>query len=156
MDNSKTLILLNHFIVNAKKATYVGSGEPVPACRLESHDLEYIDGEYSYRDSYFGGQNFLGEEIVWYQGKPVWGENYYGKVIHPELISAAEAGQMIKTSLTEMYSQGRFLGGFRYEWKDLVYIDENSGDPSDFQGKEDILRNGLLIYRLYYHGGVII
>ncbi len=150
------LVDLNRFIVQAKTVTYVGSGQTVPGCRVQSHDLEYSDGPYTYRDSYFGGQDFLGEEVVWLDGQPVWGENYYGKVLQPQLISAAEAGQMIKISLTEMYSQNRFLGGFQHFWEDLLYMDESSGNVDNFQGVEQIRKHGVLVYRLHYHGGVII
>ena len=95
--------------------------------------------EFLYRDSYFGGQDFLGEEIVWYQEVPVWGENYFGKILRPELYSGAEAGQMIKRSLTEMYQEGRFLGGFRFEWQDVLYSDQSSGGIESFHGTEEIL-----------------
>jgi hypothetical protein len=147
---------LNHFIVKAKTVSYVGSGETVPGCRLNSHDLEFVDGDFTYRDSYFGGQNFLGEEVVWHKGQPVWGENYFGEVMRTDLIDGAGTGQVIKISLTKMYAEGRFLGGFQHVWQDLVYTDENSGDLASFSGREVIHRNGVLVYQLYYHGGVII
>jgi hypothetical protein len=156
MKNSFDLQELIKFIVKAKTVTYVGSGMPAPACRLNSHDLEFIDGSFTYRDSYFGGQNFLGEEAVWYQDQPVWGENYYGEVLRTDLIDAAGAGGMIKRALSAMYAEGRFLGGFRFEWQDLVYTDRNEGDVSSFQGVEEILRGGVAVYRLHYHGGTII
>jgi hypothetical protein len=37
--------------------------------------------------------------------------NYYGRIIQPEKISAAEAGQIIKVSLSKMYQEGHFLEG---------------------------------------------
>jgi hypothetical protein len=154
--NTIDLTSLNKFIVKAKTATYVGSGQPATSCRLGSHDLEFIEGDFIYRDSYFGGQDFLGEEAVWFEKQPVWGENYYGKVIRPDLITAEETGLMIKRSLTEMYSQGRFLGGFQYFLEDLLYMDENSGNVESFNGTEEIRRHGVLVYRLYYHGGMIL
>lgn len=155
MGNALSLTELNDFIVRAKKASYVGDGTTIPGCRLESHDLEFTSGNWGYRDSYFGGQDFLGEEIVWYNNQPVWGENYYGKIIRPDLYSGVEAGQMIKRSLTQMYEEGRFLGGFQHEWQDILYVDHNSGDIQHFHGTEEIYQKGLVVYRLYYHGGLI-
>ncbi len=35
---------LNSFIVSAKAATYVGSGEHTPPCRPGSHDLAFFPG----------------------------------------------------------------------------------------------------------------
>jgi len=156
MDQDQFLKELHAFIVRAKTVTYVGSGKPVPGCRLNSHDLEFVEGDFTYRDSYFGGQNFLGEEAVWHKGQPVWGENYFGEVVRTDLIDAAGAGQMIKRSLTAMYGEGRFLGGYQLVCEDLVYTDENTGSLTSFSGREVIHRGEVLVYQLYYHGGVII
>ncbi len=121
---------LNAFIVRAKSVTYVGDGEHVPACRPGSHDLKFADGDWSYLDSYFGGRDFIGEEVVYYQGKPVWAMNYYGRILRPDLITPAQAGQVIKASLSKMYSEGRFLGGFEYQHEGFTYTDTNEGERS--------------------------
>src|SRR5512145_3046775 len=118
---------LNAFIVRAKAATYVGSGEPVEPCRLGSHDLRFIDGRWAYHDSYFGGTDFIGEEVVYFDGKPVWAMNYYGRILRDDLLTGAQAGQMIKASLSRMYGEGRFLGGFEHTENDLTYVDGNEG-----------------------------
>ncbi|MBN2500915.1 MAG: hypothetical protein JXB38_09075 [Anaerolineales bacterium] len=146
---------LHDFIVKAKAATYVGSGEPSPACRPKSHDLGFQDGDFTYLDSYFGGQDFIGEEVVYYQGEPVWAMNYYGRILNPKLIAAAEAGAVIKESLTEMYKEGRFLGGFEYETELGKYFDTSEGEMDAFTGREWIERAGVVVYELVYHGGMI-
>src|SRR5512142_2324245 len=103
-----TLDQLTAFIVRAKAASYVGSGAKSLSHRPGSHDLEFHDGAFAYLDSYFGGSDFIGQEVVYYQECPVWAENYYGRILEPALITAAEAGQVIKAGLTEMYRLGRF------------------------------------------------
>ncbi|MDY6867922.1 MAG: hypothetical protein SVT56_08450 [Chloroflexota bacterium] len=55
------LDLLHDFIVTAKAPTYVGDGTPAEPCRPESHDLIFGKGDFRYRDSYFGGSDFIGE-----------------------------------------------------------------------------------------------
>jgi len=62
---------LHSFIIRAKAATYVGGGAKIPACRPASHDLQFVDEDWSYLDSYFGGTDFIGEETIWHAGKPV-------------------------------------------------------------------------------------
>jgi hypothetical protein len=114
---------LTAFIVRAKAATYVGSGEHVESSRPGSHDLNFTDGKWSYLDSYFGGTDFIGEEVVYFDDKPVWAMNYYGYILRDDLLTAAQAGQMIKTSLSRMYKEGRFLGGFEHTENDLTYVD---------------------------------
>jgi hypothetical protein len=146
---------LNQFIVTAKNHTYAGSGKEISPSRPSSHDLEYIENDFRYLDSYFGGQNFIGEEIVYNKGIPVWGMNYYGVDLRPELISAAEIGAMIKKSLKEMYKEGRFLGGFEYIDHDLRYVDKSDGPITNFSGLEEIFKNGILVYKLSYAGGLI-
>jgi hypothetical protein len=78
---------LNDFIVKAKAATYVGSGRESASCRPGSHDLQFRDGPFLYLDSYFGGANFIGEEVVYFEDKPVWAMNYYGRILVPEKIT---------------------------------------------------------------------
>jgi hypothetical protein len=143
------------FIVKAKAATYVGSGAKSPPCRPGSHDLQFRDGEFAYLDSYFGGTDFIGQEVVYYKGEPVWAMNYYGRILEPEMIEAAETGSIIKQSLTEMYKEGRFLGGFEYDTGDGIYADTSEGDVASFTGKEWITRQGVIVYDLVYHGGLI-
>ncbi len=146
---------LNAFIVRAKAATYVGSGEHVPSCRLGSHDLRFEEGSWAYHDSYFGGSDFIGEEVVYFEARPVWAMNYYGRILRADLITAAQAGQMIKASLSNMYKEGRFLGGFEHTEQDLTYVDASNGTVDCFRGYELIRRGPETAYELEYHGGLI-
>jgi hypothetical protein len=150
-----TLEQLEAFIVKAKAATYVGGGAKSSPCRQGSHDLQFQDGDFAYLDSYFGGVDFIGEEVVYHKGEPVWAMNYYGRILEPDMIEAAEAGSIIKRSLTEMYKEGRFLGGFEHDTGDGVYTDTNAGDVTAFTGKEWITREDVIVYDLVYHGGLI-
>ena len=143
------------FIVRAKAATYVGDGEHATPSRLASHDLRFSEGNWTYHDSYFGGSDFIGEEVVYFDGKPVWAMNYYGRILRDDLLTAAEAGQMIKVSLSHMYSESRFLGGFEYTQNDLTYIDTSEGSAASFYGREFIRREQDIAYELVYHGGLI-
>jgi hypothetical protein len=147
---------LHNFIVKAKAATYIGDGEKSPACRPESHDLKFQEGDFAYWDSYFGGADFLGQEVVYFQGKAIWAMNYYGYLLRPDLIKVEEVGQILKKSLSWLYEdQGRFLGGFDYKVGDDVYTDTNEGDFAHFMGKEWITRHDVRVYELVYHGGLI-
>jgi hypothetical protein len=146
---------LHNFIVRAKAATYVGDGEHVAACRLGSHDLRFEDGDWAYLDSYFGGTDFIGEEVVYFAGRPVWAMNYYGRILREDLLTASQAGQMIKASLSRMYQENRFLGGFEHTDKDLTYVDTSEGNTDSFHGREFIRRGQEVAYELIYHGGLI-
>jgi len=146
---------LETFVVRAKSATYVGSGLRAESSRLGSHDLTFESDEWLYRDSYFGGTDFLGQETVWFQEQPVWAENYYGYILRPDLIDAEKAGRTIKAALSAMYQEGRFLGGFDWSGPHGHYQDRSSGDVSHFHGREIILVSDIEAYALEYCGGLI-
>ena len=146
---------LNTFIVRAKAETYVGGGEHSTASRLGSHDIRFSDGEWAYHDSYFGGSDFLGEEVVYFASRPVWAMNYYGRILRVDLITALQAGQIIKASLSRMYKEGRFLGGFRFSENNFTYVDASEGAADCFHGRESIIHGKETAYELVYHGGLI-
>ena len=150
-----TVEQLNTFIVKAKAATYVGSGQHAPSHRLGSIDLEFRADPFAYLDSYFGGTDFIGQEVVYYAARPVWAMNYYGYILRPDVIDAAQAGKVIQLSLSRLYAEGRFLGGFEHPVDGYTYTDTNSGDAAHFQGKEWITCRGIRAYAFVYHGGLI-
>jgi len=153
--NNLSLVDLQSFIVRAKAATYVGGGEKISSCRTASHDFQFIDGDWSYLDSYFGGTDFIGEEAVWYADSPVWAMNYYGYILKPELITPTQAGHMIKVSLSRMYAENRFLGGCQHSEGNFTYFDTSEGEVNRFTGREWIQCDGIKAYELVYHGGLI-
>lgn len=146
---------LNTAVVRAKAATYVGGGAKMPSCRRGSHDLSWSDGDWHYLDSYFGGTDFLGQEVLWRAGEPVWSMNYYGHVSRPDLIDAARAGETIKAALSAMYAEGRFLGGFDWAGPHGRYRDRSEGNAACFRGQEVIEVGGVRAYALDYFGGLV-
>ncbi|AYG65854.1 MULTISPECIES: DUF5680 domain-containing protein [unclassified Rhizobium] len=148
---------LNGFIVIAKAETYVGDGERLPSCRSGSHDIGYANGRWRYLDSYFGGTDFAGQELVWHDDEPVWAMNYFGHIIEPDLIDGTRAGMVIKSALLRLYlDEKRFLGGFEFEHAYGRYIDRSTGDCHHFIGHEAIMVGERKAYELDYRGGLIV
>jgi hypothetical protein len=137
------------------EAAYVGGGLRAESSRLGSHDLIFERDDWLYRDSYFGGTDFLGQETVWFGEEPVWAENYYGYILRADLIDANRAGATIKAALSAMYQEGRFLGGFDWAGSHGHYQDRSSGDVTHFHGREVILVTGIEVYALDYCGGLV-
>ena len=146
---------LKEFIVRAKAATYIGGGKESRSCRPGSHDLEFHEKDFKYLDSYFGGADFIGEEVVYFEEKPAWAMNYYGRILKPERITAEETGKILKKSLSHLYLENRFLGGYKFIDGRDTYFDVNEGNPEVFNGTEWIERDGERVYELTYHGGLI-
>ncbi len=149
------VVELERFVVTAKTATYVGGGEKAESSRTGSHDLTFASGDWRYRDSYFGGTDFIGQEVVWLLDEPVWAMNYYGHIVEPDLIDAVRAGETIKAALSAMYREGRFLGGFEWTGPHGTYVDRSDGDVTHFSGIETIRAGGRVAYRLDYCGGLV-
>lgn len=147
--------LLNDIVVAAKAATYVGGGVKARASRTGSHDLGWSQGDWRYLDSYFGGTDFIGQEVVWFKDEPVWAMNYYGYIALPELIDGQRAGETIKAALSAMYAEGRFLDGFRWAGVHGTYIDTSTGDAGHFHGREVIMVAEREAYALDYFGGLV-
>lgn len=147
---------LTAFVVAAKAATYAGDGAKILPYRLGSHDLQFAQGPWAYHDSYVGGTDFQGQEVVYREGEPVWAMSYYGYLVDPAALDAATAGQVIKRSLTALYAQGRFLGGWRFDALGYEYVDVTAGDVGRFTGWERIEREGRLLYELRYFGGRVL
>lgn len=151
--DSLELEALERFIVRAKRSTYVGGGLKLLPYRLGSKDLQFAEGDWAYHDSYLGETDFIGQEIVYHQRKPAWGMNYFGTILKGDRITAAQAGEMIMKSLSRMYAEGRFLGGFEYREGELRYVDQNEGDVRSFRGREQISLGDEIVYEMVYHGG---
>jgi len=146
---------LNAIITRAKAATYVGGGMPAPSSRLGSHDIGWAEGDWHYLDSYFGGTDFLGQEVLWHAGSPVWSMSYYGYIRRADLIDGERAGATIKAALAALYGEGRFLGGFEWDGPHGHYRDANEGSVAQFRGREAILVGRVEAYALDYFGGLI-
>lgn len=148
---------LTDFIVEAKARAYVGNGANLPSCRPGSHDIGHQRGPWRYLDSYFGGTDFAGQEIVWHEGEPYWAMNYFGRIIRPDLIDARRAGTVIKAALQTMYREKRhFLGGMEYQHAYGRYIDSSRGNTDHFSGREMIFADSEVAYALDYRGGLIV
>jgi hypothetical protein len=66
------------FLLEAKRATYAGQGDEATVTPLVpgSKQLEYRDGDYLYRDIYFGMAYFAGQEVVFHREQTVWSMSY--------------------------------------------------------------------------------
>jgi hypothetical protein len=136
------------FLIEAKRKTYAAGGPPTGSCRRASKDLGYISGEYEYLDSYFGAAGFLGEEVVYLRGIPIWGMNYYGKTI-----ADVDVGEILHAALMEPPREAPYRGPRSLTLGDREYRCSWEGEPESFFGEEEILRAGRRIYFLRFHGG---
>ena len=138
-----------------KKATYVAGGAKDASSRLGSHDLSFTDGDWSYRDSYFCGTDFLGQETVWFTTEPVWSMIYYGYILRPDLIDGDRDAQTLRAALSGEHAQGRLLDNFEWSGPHGHFSISSAGTIEHFKGRETITVNGTVAYALDYMGGVV-
>jgi len=136
-----------------KKNTYAGKGEG----RIESDDsknLQYKEGDYIYRDRYFGSERFGGEEVVWFKGKPVWLMNYYGG-IEKKAVDSEKIFAFLRNALLQVSPDKPFRGPRFCREDDFKYTNSSTGDIICFKGTEKATFRRETIHRLGYAGGII-
>jgi hypothetical protein len=141
------------FLVRAKTHTYAAGAVPVHSSRPGSHDLHYEEPPYLYIDTYLGGFAFIGEEAVWKNGVPLWGMNYYGRMLVAEI--PAGFGEFLKHSLMLVPLEAPYRGPRHFAEDDYEYRCDWSGSPECYIGEEYIYFKGQPIYQLSFHGGEV-
>ena len=110
-----------------------------------------------YHDAYFGGTNFMGEEVVYAENDtPIWGMNYYGVTLD-ETLNEEAVDKALRPALMQV---GRddiipVRGPKEYINGDYKYTFDVSGNLDYFEGEESIYKNDKKIYSLKCHGGKI-
>jgi len=152
MVNNKVLA---KFLVKAKIRTYASNGEGAEK-KLENggRELTFEEGEFSYRDIYFGFNPFAGEEVVWENKKCIWVMNYCGKIISND-VTEKEIYKFLQKAMKMVDEENPFRGPNSLKEGNFEYSDSNEGDINFFNGVEKIFYCGKLVYRLHYHGGLV-
>jgi hypothetical protein len=142
---------LSEFIIEARKNTFAGDVTAIDNPRLlSSVQLEFIKGDYYYRDIYFtGNKKTIGQEMVYENSKPIWVMNYIGNPIGKLEIN------FLKESLYKLSEKCRFGKDCQYQKREYKYQDIGSGDLKEFSGEENIFVDEKNIYTCKYQGCLI-
>lgn len=141
---------LIEFRLEANVNTYAAYANETELTRLDSHDFTYSDGAYTYHDTYVGGEQFAGEEAIWYKGKAHWAMNYAGRVIGQQF-----SGDFLKEALRSADRKMPCRGSEYYRSGEYIYKCNMVGDFTWFQGYEEIYCNNGKVYECYFHGGLM-
>jgi len=147
---------LEQFLNESNKSTYANKDAPKAiASRLESEDYHFENDDLIYHDTYFGGRDFIGGEIVYKNKKPVWGMNYYGYVLDPA-VSEKEVYNFLRQALMQEYSDIIPVRGPKiFESNGCKYTNTTNGSIDRFTGYEEIYFEDSVVYKADYHGGFI-
>lgn len=148
---------LSEFVRTAADATYAGNGKYVEKPeRLGFYELEYRDGDWYYRDSYTGHSRSGGQEIVRYQGIPIWFSGYGGGMFSGYENLSGVTFEFLKKALSTSESGFDSIRGPHAlvdgDWK---YTYEQIGDISNFTGVEKIYYKNELVFFHNALGGIL-
>src|SRR3989344_259612 len=144
---------LADFLREANRNTYANKSAPkATPSRLKSEDYHFEKDGLIYHDTYFGTRDFIGDEIVYKDQKPVWGANYFGFVLADD-VGEKDVYDFLRKALVQDYDDiipvrgpAKFSDG---EWS---YQFSVNGGLENFAGQEEILLNKKVVYRCLIHG----
>lgn len=155
-NNPIEIELLAEFLNKANKHTYANKdASKVASSRLKSEDYHFEKDGLIYHDTYFGTRDFIGEEIVYKNEKPVWGANYFGFIIDNEA-DEKDIYDFLRKALMQEYGDiipvrgpKEFIDG---NW---LYCFSSSGSLENFVGQEEISLKNKIVYICIISGGFI-
>lgn len=144
--------------MDAKQHTYASQGDEasVKPLRRGTHQLEYSAGPFFYRDIYAGSATFAGQEIVYYQQKPIWSMSYAGQVhdeLDPEMSKKVIA--LLHAALLHVTEEEPYRGPREHRLGEYLYQNRVEGKLENFYGSESISSSGKTLYDLRYGGGLV-
>ena len=144
------------FLVKAKKKGYASNGEGGERIlKNGAKELRFKEGDFEYVDTYYGFNPFIGEEIVFENGKFIWGMNYFGKVFNKNTFFAKKVYSFLKKSMILFNKEMPFRGPKNFKEGDFKYTNKTKGNIKKFNGNEIIFYKGKKVYELNYHGSLI-
>ena len=147
------------FLLKARLSGYAGSAPKVSPQRPGCKEFEtFIEGDFSYRDSYAGYYCAPGQEIVWFKQKPIWMMAYSGGMLpefHGNLEFTAKTFNFLQKALKSSNKKYPFRGSDHFDDGEFVYKNKTEGDITQFSGEEKILFKGKEVFFQKYVGGLV-
>ncbi|TSC66594.1 MAG: hypothetical protein CEO21_145, partial [Microgenomates group bacterium Gr01-1014_80] len=113
-----------------------GGSESESPERPGFEELEYAEGDWSYRDSYTGYYRSWGMEVVRFKGEPVWSSLYGGGMIKGKENLANETFNFLKKAMSaDEENFLSFRGPHELEDSEWRYKYNQDGDVFEFIDK---------------------
>ena len=143
---------LIEFLIKAKASTYAdGIKYKVPSTKANSIDYHYEEDNFIYHDTYFGSNEFYGEEIVYFNNLPIWHMEYKGGILNDETTDVY--AKVLKPALKNIDNYRPLRGPKEFIADDYKYTFETIGTSDQFEGIERIYKKDKLVYELKCCGG---
>ncbi|MCR4280246.1 MAG: DUF5680 domain-containing protein [Candidatus Komeilibacteria bacterium] len=144
---------LTDFITQAHRATYASGASPTVDSQ-GAHRFNYEVENFTYEDTYYGGAFFIGTEVVRENGRPIWGMNYYGRILNDD-INRGDLFSFLREMLTRGEPGMLLRGPKKYKRKSWSYRYSYKGTLGNFTAQETIKYQGKKAYIAHLAGGSI-
>ena len=148
-------MVINEFLVRAKVNTYAAPGERTEKVLADGgKSFSFRVRNWKYQDKYYGFNPFIGQEIVWKDGRAVWTMNYSGKVVSKKVVDK-DVYSFLRQALKLVKKFNPFRGPAEFSEGEWKYISESIGAVKSFAGLEEIFFKNTKVYELYFNGGLV-
>ena len=152
-----SLTNLFRFVDLASKSTYASGKPPEPTSeRRDFIEYTFLQGDWSYRDSFTGHTKSSGQEIVRFRGKIVWSDLYCGGMTAGNEALANQTFSFLKQALSQDESGFESLRGPHAfgdgEWQ---YSYTQKGLIDNFSGYEEIRYQDKVVFFHRAIGGTV-
>ncbi len=156
---------LLEFIINAKKKGYAG-GTDYKVLDDKGKEFIFKEGNYEYRDKYYGFNPFTGHEIILKDGKAVWVMNYTGNVtVSTWTVKTSKVFKFLREAMCNYLESPAGItasipvrGARLTLFKNFKYTSNIEGSFNKFKGIERIYYREYdykEVYIGYFHGGTV-
>ncbi|MCX6808214.1 MAG: DUF5680 domain-containing protein [Candidatus Berkelbacteria bacterium] len=150
---------LKEFLFKANANGFAGDAQKILPQRPGFTELEYREGDWTFRDSYAGHFFAPGQEIVYLKDNPIWAMAYSGGMkfeLHKDSDLAYKTFVFLKEALLHMDKDKPFRGPSNFKKEEWYYISHLKGDLYDFLGNEKIYYQNKLVFEQNFIGGIIV
>jgi len=151
---------LASFLVKAKVGTYAShNSDKIVSQRPGFQELEFKEMPWYYRDSYAGFFSAPGQEIVYFNGTPIWAMAYSGGMLskyQKDVEFAKQTFGVLKEALKKVPLAKPFRGPAKLIVGEFKYTSKVKGTIASFSGHEEVTFKGKKVFEQDYIGGLII
>lgn len=149
---------LYSFIDKAGSSTYAAvKVDSVTVNETGFKELNFVEGDFSYKDTYTGYYRSRGMELVRFKGAPVWSQLYGGGMTKGKESLTNSAFVFLKKALsTGDPAFQSFRGPGNLKDSDWEYKYKQEGDVFEFHGHEEIFYKGEPVFFHRTIGGLIV
>jgi hypothetical protein len=149
---------LKPFLLAAKRATYAAQGDEASVSPLlpDSKQLEFSKDQFFYRDIYVGLFRFVGQEIVYHDGRARWSMSYSGGLCPDVPRSSTRAiYAFVRKALLAIPVELPLRGPAHLAADGMTYTCQSAGSFERFHGLETIVDDNACLYELHFSGGML-